>query len=126
MKMRPIVVSFTCVAVGIVGFDFLGLLPSLPRTLGACKAEAAMKLAELHRYDDKPIDDPRNIEWYGKHADMLTACMESRGYMLDEAAVAKHVLQIQQATKAEPSSINYAEDGARELQEFWHHRWFWE
>ena len=64
--------------------DVLGLLPSLSRTFAACKADTAKQLVGLRRYGDRPVDDPRNVEWFGKHAELFKACMEVHGYKLDE------------------------------------------
>lgn len=108
--------------------DFLGFLPSLPRTLGNCKTEATKQLVSVHRYDNRPIDDPENSEWYAKHAELLSSCMESHGYKLDEHAAAVFVgrLMKTEVPSSTGGTIEYDEDVARQLETFWHRRWFWE
>jgi hypothetical protein len=110
--------------------DTLGLLPSLPRTLAHCKAEADKSLVGLHRYDDKPMDDPRNAEWFAKHSELVTSCMESHGYVLKKHEVASfeermHAVARSYNNDSLSLSASFRND-AVQIEEFWQRRWFWQ
>ena len=106
--------------------DFFNLLPSLPRALGTCKAEATTGLAGLRREDDQPSSDERNYEWHSKHAEIVQACMEAHGYKFDKRAAAVMVTGIMERNKYDTGAVGAVDDTAAQIERYWSRRWFWQ
>ena len=107
-------------ATGIALFfaaGYLGLLPSVSRTMGSCKLQATSRLATLSRNDSAPIDDPRNDRWFSVHAEMVQFCMEANGYKLDEKAFNTHILAFKS------NSNGFHTYNGVQILEFWTRRW---
>lgn len=120
LRFRYLILAAFCVVVIAIAADFAGLFPSVSKALGTCNLEANSRLSNLRRYDDKPVDNSANIEWYGKHAELVTACMKSSGYSLDQRAIANHV------TRFPISAMAYARYQALQIESFWSRRFIWE
>lgn len=111
-----------CAAGIILIADAFGFLPTLPRTLAACKEETLKQLVSLQYHGDEPVDSPANQEYDSKYIDLLKACMQARGYRVDSHEEAKYVLSLQKIFRA----IYDHERTALDLEDFWHRRWFWQ
>lgn len=116
---------FAAVILGVG--DIGGFLPSLPRTLGQCKADALQQLVSVKRNDNEPITSSANLNYYARFTEVVQVCMESHGYRFDEDDVAGRVVAEEEKSKMDPAELGvWLHWNFVQAEKYWHKRWFWQ
>lgn len=126
---KSIKVVVACIGVATIsyaGWWYFGL-PSRNSTIAACEFASYSALAATPEDPGKGTNVAPNPAYFDKFADIFKACMESRGFVLDEVGISNEVLELSKVDEkyshiTDSSNFPFNSYTAIRVPEYWHRR----